>query len=167
MKFVTFMVRTSSSFKLFFTKVTKSWKKRKISTSFMVFGVPWILMIQKLSVVACTDEYWRRSAAWSTQGQNKRLLNQLQPSKEVQSYIIVNWLKLLFSAGIGTSLYKAHSCRSGSTSKAKVLGMLLKNILKRVQWSGASTWQIHYNKLILNNRKGSEFETVILNNTLN
>ena len=121
-------------------KLQKVGKKRKISTSFMVFGVPWILMIQKLSVVACTDEYWRRSAAWSTQGQNKLLLNQLQPSKEVQSYTIVNWLKLLFSAGIGTSLYKAHSCRSASTSKAKVLGMLLKNILKRVQWSGASTW---------------------------
>ena len=133
----------------------------------MLFGVPWILMIQKLNVVACTDKFWRRSAAWSTQDQNQLLLNQLQLSKEDQSYTIVNWLKLLFSAGIGTSLYKAHSCRSASISKAKVLGILLKNILKRVEWSGASTWQRHYKILTVNNRKGSEFETVILNNALN
>ena len=64
-------------------------------------------------------------------------------------------------AGIYTSLYKAHSCRSAPTSKAKVLGVSLKG-----QWSGASTWQRHYNKEIVNTRKSSEFETVILNNIL-
>ena len=70
-------------------------------------------------------------------------------------------------AEIDTSLYKAHSCRSGSTSKAKVLGISFKDILKRGQWSGASTWQRHYNKEIVNTRESSEFETVIFNNALN
>ena len=57
--------------------------------------------------------------------------------------------------------------RSASTYKAKVLGMSLKDILKRGQWSGASTWQRHYNKEIVNTRKSSEFEIVILKNALN
>ena len=33
--------------------------------------------------------------------------------------------------GIVTSLYKAHSCRSASTSKVKILGMSHKDIKKR------------------------------------
>ena len=69
--------------------------------------------------------------------------------------------------GIDTSLYKAHSCRSASTSKAKVVGIFLKDILKRGQWPGASTWQKHYNKGIVNTKQSSEFETVIFNNVLN
>ena len=70
-------------------------------------------------------------------------------------------------AGIDTSLHKDYFCRSASTSKAKVLGISLNNILKRGQWSGTSTWQRHYNKEIVNIRESSEFENVILNNALN
>ena len=89
---------------------------------------------KKLHVVACTDEYLRQSPTWSNQGQNKHLLNHLQPSKEVQGHTLVNWMKIVLKmAGIGTSLYKAHSCRSASISKAKLLGMFLKDILKRGQ----------------------------------
>ena len=92
----------------------------------------------------------------------------MRPYKEVKSSTVVNWVKLVLKmAGIDTSLYKAHSCRSASTSKAKVLGISLKDILKRDQWSGASTWQRHYNKEIVNTRESSEFETVIFNNALN
>ena len=46
---------------------------------------------------------------------------------------------MLKIAGIDTSLYKERSLRSASTSKAKVLGISLKDILKRGQWSEAST----------------------------
>ena len=123
---------------------------------------------EKLCVVACIDEYVERSAPWRIQGQNQLLLSHMRPYKEVQSSTIANWVKLVLKmAGIDTSLYKAHSCRSASTSKAKVLGISLKDILKRGQWSGASTWQRHYNKEIVNTRESSEFETVIFNNALN
>ena len=138
------MVGTSSSFKFFFTKVTKSWRKGKPlpCLEFHEYSDD-----KKLCVVACIDEHLRRSAAWSTQGQNQLLLSHLKPYKEVQSSTIANWVKLVFKmARIDTSLYKTHSCKSASTSKDKVLGMSLKDILKRGQWSGASTWQRHYNK---------------------
>ena len=45
--------------------------------------------------------------------------------------------------------------------------MSLKDMFKRGQWSGASTWQRHYNKEIMNNKESSEFETVVLNSALN
>jgi len=145
---IMFMVRTSSSFKFFFAKVTKNWKKGK---------APPCLEFQEYSdnsnlcVVTCIDEYLKRSALWRNQGQDQLLLSHLKPYKEVQSSTIANWVKLVLKkAGIDTSLYKAHSCRSASTSKAKVLGLSLKDILKRGQWSGKSTWQKYYNKEIIN-----------------
>ena len=81
---------------------------------------------------------------------------------------MANWVKLvLIMAGFDTSPYKVHSCRSASTSKAKVLGMSLKDILKRDQWLCALTWQRHCNKEIVNTKESSKFETVIFKNALN
>ena len=110
----------------------------------------------------CIDEYLGGSAPWRAQGKNQLLLSHMKPFKEVQSSTIANWMKLVLKmAGIDTLLYKAHSCRSASTSRANVLGISLKYILKRGNWSGASTWQRHYNKKIVNTRRSSEFETRI------
>ena len=56
---IKFMVRTSSPFEFFFTKVTKSWRKGKPppSLEFHEYSND-----EKLCVVACIDEYLRRSA---------------------------------------------------------------------------------------------------------
>ena len=120
------MDRTSSSFKFVFTKATKSWRKGK---------PPPCLEIreysddEELCVVACINEYLERSAPWRTQGQDQLLLSHMRPYNEAQSSTIANWLKLVLKmAGIDTSLYKDHSCRLASTSKAKVLGRSLKDI---------------------------------------
>ena len=135
---IKFVVRTSSSFKFFFTTATKSWRKGKPPPCWEFHEYS----DEKLCVVACIDEYLGRSAPWRNQGQIQFLLSQVKPYKEVQSSTIANWVKLVLKmAGIDTSLCKAYSCRSASTSKAKVLSISLKDILKRGQWSGASTWQ--------------------------
>ena len=76
------MVRTSSSFKFFFNKVTKAWRKGK---------PPPLLEFHEyfddktLCVVACIDEYLRRSAAWRTHVQNQLPINHLKPYKEIQN----------------------------------------------------------------------------------
>ena len=56
---IKFMVRTSSSFKFFFTKVTKSWRKGKPPPclEFHEYSDD-----EKLCVVACIDKYLGRSA---------------------------------------------------------------------------------------------------------
>ena len=67
---------------------------------------------------------------------------------------------ILKAAGIDISKYQALSCRSASTSKAKVQGLSLSDILMRGQWSWESTWQKH-NKKIENIENQTHFETVI------
>ena len=88
-------------------------------------------------MVACIDQYLGRSTYWRTQGQNEILLSHMRPYKEVQSSTIANWVKLVLKmTGIDTSLCKAHSCRSASTSKANVLVYLLKTYWKEVNGRG-------------------------------
>ena len=162
---IKFMVRTANSFKFFSKKVTKSWRKGKPPPCWEFHEYS---DNEKLCAVVCIAEYLGRSASWHTQGQNQLLLGHIKPYKEVQSSTIADWVKLVLKmVGIDTSLYKAHSCRSASTSKPTVLGTSLKDILKRGQWSGASNWQRHYNRKMVNRRKSSEFETVIFTNALN
>ena len=160
MKFVILILNwwlEQSSFKFVFTKVTKVGGKGNLFNEVSEYSDD-----EKLCTVFCFDEHFGRYVPWHTQGQNQLYLSHIKLYKEVQSYTIVNWVKVVLKmAGIYTSLYKAHSCRSAPTSKAKVLGVSLKG-----QWSGASTWQRHCNKEIVNTRKSSEFETVILNNIL-
>ena len=75
---IKFMV-TSSFFKIFFTKVTKSWKKGKPPPclEFHEYSDD-----EKLFVVAGIDEYLGRSAPWCTQGQDQLLLSHMIPYKE-------------------------------------------------------------------------------------
>ena len=139
---IPYMIRTSSSIKFYFSKITKSWKKGKAPPSLEIKGFP---IDKGLCVVSCIEEYLIRSESWRTKGQCQLLLSHLKPHKEVQKSTISGWVKLVLKlAGIDISLFKAHSCRSGSTSKAKVMGLSMEAVLKRGQWSGKSTWQKHY-----------------------
>ena len=61
--------------------------------------------------------------------------------------------------GINTDLFKAHSSRSASSSKASVVGTPLVEILKRGSWSYHSTWQRFYDKHII--QKGHVFQDMI------
>lgn len=106
---------------------------------------------KKLCVVTCLSDYLERTDKWRTQGQNQLLLSHLNPPIEVKKSTIGNWVKVILKlSGIDISVYQAHSCRSASTSKAKVLGLSMEEILNRGQWSNKSTWQRFYNKEIEN-----------------
>ena len=121
---IKFMVKTSSSFKFFFTKVTKSWRKGKPPPclEFHEYSDD-----KKLCVVACIYQYLGRSAPWRIQGQNQLLQSHMKPYKDVQGSTIANWVKLVLKmTGIDTALSKARSYRSASTSKVKYRVYLLK-----------------------------------------
>ena len=76
------MIRKSSSFKFFFTKVTKGWRKGKPSLCLEFHEHS---DDKELCIVNCMDKYFRRSASWRTIDQNQLLLSHLRPYKEVQS----------------------------------------------------------------------------------
>ena len=63
---------------------------------------------------------------------------------------LARWVKeVLTSSGIDTSQYAAHSCRSASSSKAKVSGVPMEQILKCGQWKTSHTFVKFYNKNIV------------------
>ena len=71
--------------------------------------------------------------------------------------MISRWLKdELGMAGINTNVYKPLSCRSVSTSKARVNGVSITDILKRGCWKSQNIFTKFYSKDIIN--KGNSRE---------
>ena len=157
---IRYMVRSSDAYRFYFSKVTKTWRKGRAPPR---LELKQFSQDESLCVVSTLDSFRQRTESWGKGGQTQLLLSHLLPHREVRSSTLANWVKItLKAAGIDISKYQAHSCRSASTSKAKVQGLSLSDILKRGQWSGESTWQKHYNREIENIENQNHFETVIL-----
>ena len=118
----------------FFNKVTKAWRKGK---------PPPLLEFHEyfddktLCVVACIDEYLRRSAAWRTHVQNQLPINHLKPYKEIQNSIITTWVKLVLKmAGIDTCFTRLILVDQPQLLKPKYCVCLLKTYWKEVSGRG-------------------------------
>ena len=110
--------------------------------------------------MTCIEEYLKRSTSWHEKGPSQLLMSHLKPHKETQKFTLAGWVKIVLrKAGIYTSQFKAHLCKSAATSKVKAMDISLEGVLKRGQWSGKSTWQKHYHKPIQRNKN---FETAVL-----
>ena len=60
---------------------------------------------------------------------------------------LARWVKdVLTLSGIDTAQYAAHSCRSASSSIAKMSGVPLEHILKCGQWKSTNTFVKFYDK---------------------
>lgn len=74
-------------------------------------------------------------------------ISYVKPHKPVSSATIGRWLRLtLHDAGINTSIFKAHSVRSASTTAAANGNVSLEVIMKMADWSAVSTFQKFYYK---------------------
>ena len=81
----------------------------------------------------------------------KLFLSYGQPFKVVCASTIARWLKMALAlAGIDTAVFKGHSFRSASTSKADPLGVSLDIILKTADWKRAGTFCKFYKKDVSN-----------------
>ena len=113
--------------------------------------------------MTCLDLYLISSNSRREKGQTQLLLSHLKLHKEIQKSTLAGWVKIVLrNAGIDTSQFKTHSCRSAATSKAEAMGISLEGALKRRQWSGESTWEKHYHKPI---QRNETFETAVLSRT--
>ena len=85
-------------------------------------------------------------------GDNEQLfISFIKPHHPVSSPTIARWLKLIMeSAGIDTSIFKAHSVRSASTSAAAMQGVTTEDILNAADWSTESSFQRFYHKPVRN-----------------
>ena len=83
-----------------------------------------------------TTEKWRR-----VNNETQLLLSYIQPHRQVEASTISGWLKkVLKFSGIYVSLFRAHSTRSATTSKASGSALSMIEILERGTWSNKSTW---------------------------
>jgi len=114
---------------------------------------PCILLVkyphdEKLCVVATFLEYLLRTESYRLHDQ--LLLSLEAPHNEVTTQTISRWLKqLLAEANVDVSMYKAHSFRHASTSKAYQEGVSADVIFAVAGWTPSSkTFARFYNKKI-------------------
>ena len=159
---VRFMVRSHNAYIFTFHKLHKSWRRGKAPPKLMFLEYS---EDPNLCVVAVLEEYLKRTQSWrSNASKTQLLLSYVKPHVEVQSSTISRWLKeILKEAGIDIKIFRGHSTRSASSSKAGLAGISTDEILKRGSWSNESTWQKFYNKEILS--KEAVFQQGVLKHT--
>ena len=69
----------------------------------------------------------------------------------MSSGTISRWIKdELSKAGVDTSVFKAHSCRSALSSKTRDAGISVSEILKKEGWKSIHTFKTFYSRDIIN-----------------
>lgn len=101
---------------------------------------------RSLCVVHTLREYIRRTQTLRNEEQSL-FVSYLKPHAAVTSSTISRWIKTVMAlSGIDVSVYKAHSVRSASTSKAQCSFIPIGDILKVAGWSKESTFAKFYKK---------------------
>ena len=105
---------------------------------------------EALDVTLTMRAYLHRTTEWRTSpAHNGLLLSTTKPHKPVATATVSSWLKQAISrAGINTMVFKGHSTRSASSSKAQRTGLPLTDIMQTANWSQAKTFHRHYNKYV-------------------
>ena len=94
---------------------------------------------EKLCVVHCLQSYIERTKEFrqplAPDIACQLLVSYHRPHKPVKSCSIARWIKtILTRAGINTNVFKSHSTRSASTSKATAGGVPLEEVLRMADW---------------------------------
>jgi hypothetical protein len=90
---------------------------------------------QALCVVKCLEVYIPRTAHLRDCDSDTLLISFMKPYHRVSTDTIARWIKTVMRlAGIDTSIFKAHSTRSASTSAATKLGVPLQDIMSSAGW---------------------------------
>lgn len=114
-----------------------------------------------LDVCGCLRTYLQRSQEWRTTTKGQHLfLSYVKPHKPIVSSSFSRWLTTVLQiAGIDTQVYKGHSVRSASTSKARAAGLSTQQVIERANWTNAATFFRFYNKDI--SKDGAEFQAAV------
>ena len=102
-----------------------------------------------LDVIQAIQAYLTRTKDWrqSFDQKHQLLLATVEPHQPVVSSTIAHWLTAVMRlAGVDVSVYKAHSTRAASTSKAKAEGLSVDQIVQRGNWSKVHTFKRFYDK---------------------
>ena len=100
---------------------------------------------RRICIVTVLKEYLQRTR--TVRNSDQLFISYASPHGAVSKDTISRWVKTtLFLSGIDTNLFKAHSTRAASTSKAKFKNVPLSSIMQTAGWSGTSTFARYYDK---------------------
>ena len=105
---------------------------------------------KKLCPMACIDQYIALTESWRVNGQPSAFfLCHKKPHKPASKSTLARWIKdSLLLADVDTNVFKAHSLRGASSSKALLKGLTVKEVVDHGRWSLESTWQKYYHKYV-------------------
>jgi len=117
-----------------------------------------------LDVVQCLRHYLKVTDGLRTTLDQKQhlLIAYTKPHKPIVPCSLARWLKCVMAmAKIDTNIYKAHSTRAASASKAVAQGLSTNQILSYANWSGAATFNRFYRKPIVSETQSSYQQKVV------
>ena len=107
-----------------------------------------------LCVIQTLKVFLDRSQEWRDEKKTQLLLGINKPYKPVSISSVSRWIKGVVSlSGVDVSLFKSHSTRSTSTSRASLSAASIQEILGESRCSNESTWQKFYKKPLVSNEK--------------
>ena len=137
---IRFMIKGTNIYMYTFGKLHKAWRKGKSPPSLKVYSFE---EDTKFCVIATLEQYLKRTKVWRGKDKSQLLLSFVKPHNPVVSSTISGWIKnVLREAGVDTKIFRGHSTRSASTSKAGLAGLSVTVI------SNTSTWQRFYNRQV-------------------
>ena len=115
-----------------------------------------------LCVASTLEEYIKRTAPLRN-NETQLFISVIRPHKKVSKASISRWIKIVMeAAGIDTSVFKPHSTRAASTSKAASCDVPINSILKAACWKSDCVFHRFYNKDIESHRECTDFGNAIL-----
>jgi hypothetical protein len=104
---------------------------------------------EKLCVVSTLRHYISKTE--SLRQDSRLFISFTKPHAAVSKATVARWIKTVMTlAGVDTSVFKAHSVRAASTSKAKHCFVPVQQILKTAGWSNAETFERFYHRPVQN-----------------
>ena len=100
--------------------------------------------------VVCTLKAYLERTKYLRRQEDQLFISFCKPFGPVSKDTISRWLKsVLEEAGIDTAIFKAHSTRAASCSRAKKDCVPIDDILKTAGWSNKRTFEKFYDKVII------------------
>ena len=119
---------------------------------------------QDICVVLAIKEYLKRTEN-IRKNSNYLLLSFQKPHKPIGGETLSRWTKEVFKlAGIDVERFSRHSTRGATTSKAKSLGLSVKQIINHAKWKNVESFAKHYDKKV--NVDPSLVATTLLKNAV-
>ena len=115
---------------------------------------------RRLCVYTVLKEYLLRTKCLRKSSQ--LFISYIKPYDPITKSTISRWIKdVLKLSGVDTTIFKPHSVRSASVSKASRADVPIDTVLEAVGWSNETTFQKYYNKPCLQNA-ASQFGEAVL-----